>query len=322
MKIGLKRARKEFLHDLFRIEPCSILPCALKMRHIWWKKTYCQLCTIPGHNPFPFCFFVDKAFMYQICYNFEDNNSSMVIKLNITNFFPLPRTRDNIISNGSTMETRGKTNVEFRNEANETLGRHESNFDQLNGTLQTVLTELQSLRIAQNFLASSMGVNPFVQLASFHLKGIALQWHRWFTKFKGPVTWEKFTKAVLQRFGLTDYEDPSEVKQPRSLANAIGIARLIEERNSIVIAPRTAPNATVGVLGPPPSQKSVPGSPQLLITFKRITGQEARERHQKGLCYYCDEKYVAGHRCKRPQLFMMEDFSPRDENNIVDDLSQ
>ncbi|KAL5782624.1 hypothetical protein ACOSP7_007653 [Xanthoceras sorbifolium] len=294
------------------------------------------------------------------------------------------------------METRGKTNVEFRNEANETLGRHESNFDQLNGTLQTVLTELQSLRIAQNFLASSMGVNPFaltstsseinqthvtqtstaaeanhvhIKLnfskfdgtdpnASFHLKGIALQWHRWFTKFKGPVTWEKFTKAVLQRFGLTDYEDPSEVltrlkqtstvvnyqeefenfriglmtyrkiflvscfvaglkdevrldvkvKQPRSLANAIGIARLIEERNALQRKNH--------------HQKSVPGSPQLLITFKRITGQEARERHQKGLCYYCDEKYVAGHRCKRPQLFMMEDFSPRDENNIVDDLSQ
>ncbi|KAL5849790.1 hypothetical protein ACOSQ4_007803 [Xanthoceras sorbifolium] len=85
------------------------------------------------------------------------------------------------------METRGKTNVEFRNEANETLGRHESNFDQLNGTLQTVLTELQSLRIAQNFLA----------------------------RLKDEVRLDV------------------KVKQPRSLANAIGIARLIEERNAL-----------------------------------------------------------------------------------------
>ncbi|RVW85307.1 hypothetical protein CK203_045593 [Vitis vinifera] len=42
-------------------------------------------------------------------------------------------------------------------------------------------------------------------------------------------------------------------------------------------------------------------------TFRRITNQEARERREKGLCYYCDEKFVAGHRCERPQLFMIED---------------
>ncbi|KAL5845199.1 hypothetical protein ACOSQ4_011157 [Xanthoceras sorbifolium] len=49
-----------------------------------------------------------------------------------------------------------------------------------------------------------------VQLASFHLEGIALQWHRWLTKYRGPVTWREFTKALLLCFGPTDYEDPSE----------------------------------------------------------------------------------------------------------------
>ncbi|KAK0603548.1 hypothetical protein LWI29_006160 [Acer saccharum] len=52
-----------------------------------------------------------------------------------------------------------------------------------------------------------------VQLASFHLEGIALQWHRWLMKFRGPLTWDEFTKAVLHRFGPTDYEDPLEVNQ-------------------------------------------------------------------------------------------------------------
>ena len=28
-----------------------------------------------------------------------------------------------------------------------------------------------------------------VQLASFHLEDIALQWHRWMTKFREPLTW-------------------------------------------------------------------------------------------------------------------------------------
>jgi hypothetical protein len=49
-----------------------------------------------------------------------------------------------------------------------------------------------------------------VQLASFHLEKLALQWYRWFTRDRGPMNWEEFTKVILQRFGPTDYDDPSE----------------------------------------------------------------------------------------------------------------
>lgn len=100
-----------------------------------------------------------------------------------------------------------------------------------------------------------------------------------FDKISGPLTWEEYTKAILLRFGPTDYEDPSEaltrlkqtssveayqesfeklshrvdglpenffvgcfivglrddirldvkIKQPKTLADASGVARLIEE---------------------------------------------------------------------------------------------
>ena len=53
------------------------------------------------------------------------------------------------------MDTRGKTNAEFRNEANEALARHESNFDQVNSALQTVLTELQAFRTIRNLNPNS-----------------------------------------------------------------------------------------------------------------------------------------------------------------------
>ncbi|GKA22419.1 transposon ty3-G gag-pol polyprotein [Tanacetum coccineum] len=49
-----------------------------------------------------------------------------------------------------------------------------------------------------------------VQLASFHIDGIALQWHRWITKFRGPMTWAEFLKVLLGRFRPTDYEDLAE----------------------------------------------------------------------------------------------------------------
>ncbi|GKG00396.1 transposon ty3-G gag-pol polyprotein, partial [Tanacetum coccineum] len=119
-----------------------------------------------------------------------------------------------------------------------------------------------------------------VQLASFHLDGIALQWHRWHTKTRGPLTWEEFTKALLTRFGPTDYDAAAEalhrlkqvttvaayqesferlsnqvdglpesflvgcfigglkeeirlevkLKNPRQLVDAIGVARVVEEK--------------------------------------------------------------------------------------------
>ncbi|KAK9225705.1 hypothetical protein WN943_010749 [Citrus x changshan-huyou] len=137
-------------------------------------------------------------------------------------------------------------------------------------------------------------------------------------KFRGPLSWEEFTNAVLLRFGPTDYEDPSEalshlkqtttvvayqeafeklshqinglpqhfligcfiaglrddirldvkIKQPRILADAIRVARHVEERNLLQrkarmsypfqtssVIPRTMPNTTASVLRPPPVQK-------------------------------------------------------------------
>jgi hypothetical protein len=258
------------------------------------------------------------------------------------------------------MDTRGKTNAEFRSDVNDILARHENSFDQVNVALQAVLTELQALRASRNQNNNSSETNPFareessqphtsrsnttkdyshhnlklsfpkfngddptgwiykaeqyfefqnialdqqVQLASFHLEGIALQWHRWLTKFRGPLLMV-------------------------TLADTIGVARLIEERNQLQRRPtqplrfqptyaaaKTSSNPVAGVLGPPPSQRHNQGSNNPPANFRRITNQEARERREKGLCYYCDEKFVPGHRCARPQLFMIED-SP--QTNIED----
>lgn len=318
------------------------------------------------------------------------------------------------------MDTRGKTNAEFRTEVQEVLTRHESSFDHVNTTLQQVLHELQELRVGRGPRQTHQEVNPFssaatsnangdsraahlnlsfpkfngedptgwiykaeqyfdfkgissdqqVPLASFHLEGIALQWHRWLTKFRGPLTWHELTQAALLRFGPTDYDDPSEsltrlrqtttvtayqeaferlshrvdglpehfligcfvaglrddirldvkIKHPNTLAEAIGVARLIEERNQIQrkggtpyrgqpapVATRVNSNPNPGILGPPPGPPTTP--PTAPARIRRISTQEARERREKGLCYYCDEKFAPGHRCERPQLFMIEDIA-------------
>lgn len=38
---------------------------------------------------------------------------------------------------------------------------------------------------------------------------------------------------------------------------------------------------------------------------KDITVGQRAERRAKGLCYYCDDKYVMGHQRKKPSVFMM-----------------
>ncbi|GFS37962.1 hypothetical protein Acr_00g0054900 [Actinidia rufa] len=232
------------------------------------------------------------------------------------------------------MDTRGKSNTEFQNEVSEILTRHESKFDQIHNTLQTIIAKLQTLqtnvetndvnpfalsdtshhrqpptptayptsnlklsfpkfngtdppswiyRAEQYFEFQRVDPNQRIKLASFHLDGIALQWHRWLTKLQGPLSCTDFTAALLRRFGPTNFDNPSEalmrlkqtttvevyqdefecisqlidvipdshligcfiasltndirldvkLKKPRTLIEAIGVARLIEESNNL-----------------------------------------------------------------------------------------
>ncbi|KAE8681600.1 hypothetical protein F3Y22_tig00111311pilonHSYRG00063 [Hibiscus syriacus] len=39
----------------------------------------------------------------------------------------------------------------------------------------------------------------------------------------------------------------------------------------------------------------------------RISSAKAQACREKGMCYYCDAKYMLGHKCKDPQLFILDD---------------
>ena len=124
-----------------------------------------------------------------------------------------------------------------------------------------------------------------------------------------------------------------KVKQPRTLLDAIRVARLVEERTQlqrkstlvfrtigVATHQKNNPNTLVRLLGPPPITKPNQTSPG---GFKRITSQEAKDRRARGLCFYCDEKFIPGHRCQRPQLFMIEDNFTGEElqvNGTVEEL--
>jgi hypothetical protein len=73
------------------------------------------------------------------------------------------------------MDTRSKTNMEFRNEVNEALARHDTNFEELNHNfglvstaLQGVMAELQTMQNAQSNRTPDIEVNPFATGGTSH----------------------------------------------------------------------------------------------------------------------------------------------------------
>ncbi|KAJ0436024.1 putative nucleotidyltransferase, Ribonuclease H [Helianthus annuus] len=233
---------------------------------------------------------------------------------------------------------------------------------------------------SQYFEFQNVAPEEQVQLASIHLDGIALQWHRWFTKLKGPTTWREFSQALLARFGPTDYENPAEalsrlkhtttiahyqetfeklshqvdglseefltasfigglkdevrlevkMKKPRSLMDAMGLSRMAEEKLNLSktrfhstrfpTSPVGRPTTTnsAGILGPGPSTTlTLPNPPPT----RRISNAEAKARREKGLCYYCDDKYFQGHRCTKPQFFVICDAEEIEEPPPTTDSS-
>nr|DAD19760.1 TPA_asm: hypothetical protein HUJ06_021223 [Nelumbo nucifera] len=85
--------------------------------------------------------------------------------------------------------------------------------------------------------------------------------------------------------------------RPTTLLEAIGLARLYEARNNSwrwSMIPESKSSH---------SFKSSASTPSTL-PVRRLTPTELKERHDKGLCFNCNEKFSPGHRCKK--FFVIE----------------
>lgn len=94
------------------------------------------------------------------------------------------------------------------------------------------------------------------------------------------------------------------ILRPSSLANAIGFAKLVEAMvKASKVQHFTCPiPLTTRKHYHNPSHNPIPNP--LSLPFKKLTPSQYNERHIKGLCYYCDEKFHIGHRCQNKQLFL------------------
>ncbi|KAH9670785.1 hypothetical protein KPL70_017109 [Citrus sinensis] len=123
-----------------------------------------------------------------------------------------------------------------------------------------------------------------VSLASFHLEGEANQWWQWmrrtYQEEEMTVTWEIFVEELWARFGPTECEDYDEalsrVKQTGSLRD---YQREFERLGN------------------------------------RVRGwtQKALRRRAMGLCFNCNDRFTADHKCTQPQLLLLESETMNDE---------
>ncbi|KAK0605877.1 hypothetical protein LWI29_031727 [Acer saccharum] len=120
-----------------------------------------------------------------------------------------------------------------------------------------------------------------------------------------------------------------KIRKPRTLSLAFEIARLIEDKikaskplphlrtTNPLYAQTTVPTTSTSppsLLGPPPQVRPATHKTNTTITPTRLTPAQARTRRENGLCYYCDEKYVPGHRCATPKLFMIDGLLEHEED--------
>jgi hypothetical protein len=106
---------------------------------------------------------------------------------------------------------------------------------------------------------------------------------------------------------------PVRMLNPASLVAAFGLAKLQEEYIQSFKRPlRTYSfpsnrpqnwNLPAPQL-PSSSQLAFPAKTSTSLPVQKITPAQMKERREKGLCYYCDDRWIPGHKCKSPRLYL------------------
>ena len=122
-------------------------------------------------------------------------------------------------------------------------------------------------------------------------------------------------KALVGTFmgGLkTETSDGIRMFKPQTLKDAIRLARMRDDqlmRQRRVLRP-APPLRALPVL--PPANQAAQGAP-----VRRLSWEEMQRRRLQGLCFNCNERFTAGHRCQGPRILMLEGYE--DDNNVIYD---
>ena len=107
-----------------------------------------------------------------------------------------------------------------------------------------------------------------------------------------------------------DIQQELTILRPQTITQAIGLAKLIEDKLHDQTFDRPKPIACSST-----TSQLMPTTQPLLdnplhqtqsLPIKKLTPAEMQKRRAEGLCYNCPEKYQPGHRCKPPQFLLLQ----------------
>ncbi|KAJ0028629.1 hypothetical protein Pint_35012 [Pistacia integerrima] len=110
-----------------------------------------------------------------------------------------------------------------------------------------------------------------------------------------------------------DIKGMVKLLRPTSLKEAIGLARLQEKHHCRDRKSFSAPNKPTTFAAPTPTK------PSPSLKTQRLSYDEMKARRDKGLCYYCDDKFGPGHKCKTRTFFFLEGQEDSDMDCSDDD---
>ncbi|WVZ13617.1 hypothetical protein V8G54_011183 [Vigna mungo] len=160
-----------------------------------------------------------------------------------------------------------------------------------------------------------------LRIVSFYMDGPTLSWFQWLHQNNMIPSWQDFLQALEVRFAPSYYEDPRgsffKLTQKGSVQDYLNEFERLANRILLYfwVKPRDPPRgssiattdfrnrlSTSSSIGQPllpiPSRPPTPISTPSKPHYKKLTHEEMLARHEKGLCYNCDEKFSPSHKCK------------------------
>ena len=113
-----------------------------------------------------------------------------------------------------------------------------------------------------------------------------------------------------------DIQQEIAIHKPQTISQAIGLAKLIEDKlddyRPLPIIPHLHPSTTTPLLPAPPinSTTSSNSSRAAPLLVKRLSPEEMQRRKAQGLCFRYPEKFHPCHRCNPPKFLTIEYHKP------------
>ncbi|GJX15039.1 LysM domain-containing GPI-anchored protein 2 [Tanacetum coccineum] len=156
-----------------------------------------------------------------------------------------------------------------------------------------------------------------LRLVSMHLFDKALNWHLQFVKkFGENMPWNVYETEILSRFGEV-YDDPLvELKNLKQTSDVQSYQDKFEmllnkvdlsESQAVSMFMRglkSKVRVTLRMFKPVTIKDVSRPSPATPVR-KKLTQKELEEKRPKNQCFYCDQRYVPGHKCSG-QLYALE----------------